>query len=421
MISRPLIRVAQGRALLTGLLCAGASLSYAQTATPTEATGEFYRQPAAADAATVLPQQPTPTQGTTTPAQGEASAQIEPAQDPGATTAVEKSRKMSRTFAAVPGKSYVLETRYGRVQVNTWSRKEIRTDVEVITRASTDEKAQQLQDMIQVQLVADDPATGGISARSRFGLMPKECWSKRRLYEVNYTIWLPKNTPLKLQNTFGEISLNGDLTGSTDLTVQYGQLRAGRLDGAQNTVRISNGQASVAYARTATMEACYSRLRLNAGQDIELRNNYSDIDMGTVQNLTVHSKYGDVALGTVHSLSGSSGFSKFSIDKLDNKLDMKVQYCPAFEVRNTGKNFRQINLDGGYSTFLLNFGADAGFNFDVNTDHGKLLVDKEMVKVASEESSAVSSDTQGSFGVVQTRNAGNVNIKVRYGNVRFNR
>jgi len=123
----------------------------------------------------------------------------------------------------------------------------------------------------------------------------------------------------------------------------------------------------------------------------------------------------------VHSLSGSSGFSKFSIDKLDNKLDMKVQYCPAFEVRNTGKNFRQINLDGGYSTFLLNFAADAGFNFDVNTDHGKLLVDKEMVKVASEESSAISSDTQGIFGVVQTRNASNVNIKVRYGNVRFNR
>ncbi|MBO3272920.1 hypothetical protein [Hymenobacter defluvii] len=393
-------------------------MSYAQTA---ETTGEFYRQPAAAEAATAAPQQTVPAQGTTTAVQGEAPAQGEtPAQDPGA-IAVEKSRKLSRTFAAVPGKSYALETRYGRVQINTWSRKEIRTDVEVITRASTDEKAQQLQDMIQVQLQANDPATGGVSARSRFGLMPKECWSKRRIYEVNYTIWLPKNTPLKLQNTFGEISINGDLTGSTDLAVHYGQLRAGRLDGAQNAVRVSNGQATVAYARAATIDACYSRLRLNAGKTIELRNNYSDIDMGTVQDLTVHSKYGDVVLGTVHSLSGSSGFSKFSIDKLDNKLDMKVQYCPAFEVRNTGKNFRQINLDGGYSTFLLNFAADAGFNFDVNTDHGKLLVDKEMVKVASEESNEASSDTQGSFGAVQARNASNVNIKVRYGNVSFNR
>ncbi|MBW3127480.1 hypothetical protein [Hymenobacter profundi] len=393
-------------------------MSYAQTA---ETTGEFYRQPAAAEAATAAPQQTVPAQGTTTAVQGEAPAQGEtPAQDPGA-IAVEKSRKLSRTFAAVPGKTYALETRYGRVQINTWSRKEIRTDVEVITRASTDEKAQQLQDMIQVQLLANDPATGGVSARSRFGLMPKECWSKRRIYEVNYTIWLPKNTPLKLQNTFGEISINGDLTGSTDLAVHYGQLRAGRLDGAQNAVRVSNGQATVAYARAATIDACYSRLRLNAGKTIELRNNYSDIDMGTVQDLTVHSKYGDVVLGTVHSLSGSSGFSKFSIDKLDNKLDMKVQYCPAFEVRNTGKNFRQINLDGGYSTFLLNFAADAGFNFDVNTDHGKLLVDKEMVKVASEESNEASSDTQGSFGAVQARNASNVNIKVRYGNVSFNR
>jgi hypothetical protein len=100
---------------------------------------------------------------------------------------------------------------------------------------------------------------------------------------------------------------------------------------------------------------------------------------------------------------------------------MKVQYCPVFEVRNTGKNFRQINLDGGYSTFLLNFAEGAGFNFDVNTQHGKLLVDKELVRVQSEESSSSSSDTQGKFGGASAKNSGNVNIKVRYGNVSFNK
>ena len=128
---------------------------------------------------------------------------------------------------------------------------------------------------------------------------------------------------------------------------------------------------------------------------VELRNNNSDIDIATVQDLTVHSKYGDVALGTVHNLRGSSGYSKFSIDKLSNQLDMKVQYCPSFEVRNTGKNFRQITVDGGYSTILLNFPDGAGFDFDVNTELGKLLVDKRLVKVDSEESSSSSSDTQG--------------------------
>ncbi|MGY2131395.1 hypothetical protein ACW9KT_04175 [Hymenobacter sp. HD11105] len=338
-----------------------------------------------------------------------------------AAPAVEKSRKMSRTFPARADRPYTLQTRYGRVQINTWNRAEIRTDVDIITRSDSNEKAQELQNMIQVQMLENDPATGGVSVNSKFGAMPRGCSSRQRLYEVNYTVWLPKNTNLTVYNTFGDVSINNDLTGSTELAVEYGALRTGRLDGPQNLLRIGNGQSAIAFAGKASIDASYSKLRLDAGTTVDLRNNYSDIDIGTVQDLTVHSKYGDVALGTVRNLRGSSGFSKFSIDQLNDQLDMKVQYCPVFEVRNTGKNFRQINLDGGYSTFLLNFAEGAGFNFDVNTQHGKLLVDKELVRVQSEESSSSSSDTQGKFGGASAKNSGNVNIKVRYGNVSFNK
>ncbi|GGE97169.1 hypothetical protein [Hymenobacter cavernae] len=359
-------------------------------------------------------------QGSATEVQGTQGEQGEQGESAAALTS-EKSRKVSRTFKVSASQPYVLETRYGRVQINTWSRNEIRTDAEVITHADTDQKAQQLQDMIEVQMTPNDAETGAVAVRSKFGAMPHECWSRRRLYEVNYTVWLPKNTPLRVYNTFGDISISGDLTGSTQLAVEYGSLRTGRLDGAQNLLRVGNGQAAVAFVRKASIDASYSKLRLTEGVLVDLRNNYSDIDMGTVQDLTVHSKYGDVALGTVRNLRGSSGFSTFSIDKINEKLDMKVQYCPSFEVRNTGKNFRQINVDSGYSTILLNFPDGAGFNFDVNTDHGKLLVDKKLIQVQSEESSASSSDMQGRFGGVVAKNAGNVNIKVRYGNVRFNR
>jgi len=344
-----------------------------------------------------------------------------PQEDPQPGPAIEKSRKLSRTYPAVAGRSYSVDTRYGRVQINTWGRNEIRTDVEMVSRADTEEKAQLLLDMMQVQGTEQDAETGGIAFRSRFGAMPKACWSRTKLYEVNYTVWLPKNTPLRVYNSFGEISIASDLTGNTELAVEYGTLRTGRLEGAQNLVRVGNSQAAISFARQVSVDASYSKLRLDEGQTVVLRNNYSDIDIGTVQDLTVHSKYGDVALGTVRNLRGTSGYSKFSIDRIDERLDMAVQYCPSFEVRTTGRNFRTINVDGGYSTILLNFPDGAGFNFDVNTQHGKLVVDKRLVKVDSEESSSSSSDMQGRFGVVPVRNAGSVSVKVRYGDVRFNR
>ncbi|MBT9391940.1 hypothetical protein KLP40_02085 [Hymenobacter sp. NST-14] len=399
-----------GRSLvLAALLSLTGAAGYAQApaASPTEV--HFYEPGPAAQPGQGLPE-------------GHAAGSTQGPQEEGQPPlAVEKVRKLSRTFPASATKLYTLDTRYGRVQVNVWNRAEVRTDVDIITRAETEEKAQELQNMIQVQLLDKDPVTGGIVARSRFGALPRECRSRTRLYEVNYTVWVPCNNPLALHNTFGEISLTGDLTGATELSIEYGSLRTARLEGPRNTLNVRNAQCAVPYARRAVIEASYAKVRLTEGGVVELLNNNSDIDIATVQDLTVHSKYGDVALGTVHNLRGSSGYSKFSIDKLSNQLDMKVQYCPSFEVRNTGKNFRQITLDGGYSTILLNFSDGAGFDFDVNTEFGKLLVDKRLVKVDSEESSSSSSDTQGSFGAVSVRNPGNVNIRMRYGNVSFNR
>ena len=391
-------------AALLGLLVAA---GHAQAPAPTPDAHFYEPAPAAQN-----------TQGAPDARQGSTAQGPQDENQP--TLAVEKVRKLSRTFPASATKLYTLDTRYGRVQVNVWNRAEVRTDVDIITRADTEEKAQELQDMIQVQVLDKDPVTGGIVARSRFGALPRECRSRTKLYEVNYTVWVPRNNPLALHNTFGEINLTGDLTGVTELSIEYGSLRTARLEGPRNTLKVCNAQCAVSYAKRAVIDASYAKVRLTEGGVVELLNNNSDIDIATVQDLTVHSKYGDVALGTVHNLRGSSGYSKFSIDKLSNQLDMKVQYCPSFEVRNTGKNFRQITVDGGYSTILLNFPDGAGFDFDVNTEFGKLLVDKRLVKVDSEESSSSSSDTQGSFGAVPVRNPGNVNIKVRYGNVSFN-
>ncbi|SDY52811.1 DUF4097 domain-containing protein [Hymenobacter psychrophilus] len=401
----------QRRLALAALLSLGLGITQAQVLTPAGPADTHFCEPAAAP----LPGQAGPATPRMSSAQGPAQA------DGAATPAVEKVRKISRTFPTNPTKLYTLDTRYGRVEVNVWNRPEIRTDVTIITRADTDAKAQELQAMIEVELLARDPKTGGVSARSRFGELPRECRSQVKLYEVNYTVWVPANNPLALHNAFGEINLTADLTGATELAVEYGRLRTARLEGPRNSLKLTNARAAVPFARRAVIDASYAKVRLTEGGSVELRSNYSDIDIGLVGDLTVHSKYGDVALGTVQNLRGTSGYSRFSVDKLNSALDMKVQYSPSFEVRNTGPNFRQITLDGGYSTILLNFPDEAAFGFDVNTEHGQLLVDKRLVKVASEETSPTSSDTQGTFGATTARNAGNVNIKVRYGNVSFNK
>lgn len=335
---------------------------------------------------------------------------------------IEQRRRLSRSYA-VPkaGRAFSLDTRYGRVQITPWDRPEIKVDAELVARAGTDAAARQALDALGVQWLDYDAKTGGVAVSTQFGPALRGRAGGCR-YEVNYTVWLPRATALRVYNSFGDVVLTGDVSGPTELAVEYGALRTGRLDGPRNLVRIGNGDCTIAFAGRASLDASYARLRLDAGTTVDLRNNYSDVDIGTVQDLTVHSKYGDVALGTVRNLRGSSGYSRFTIARLDEALDMALRYCPDFVVRDLGANFRQVNLDGGFSTIRLGFAEAPGFRFDVSTEQGQLLVDKDLVRVLSQEDGPRTSDVLGTYGAVTPdRRAGNVNIKVRYGTVRFSK
>jgi hypothetical protein len=338
---------------------------------------------------------------------------------------VEQRRHLSRRFAVGKlSRSFALDTRYGRVQINAWNKNEIKVETELVARAETPEAAAQLLGALGVQYLDYDASTGGISVSSQFGAALRgKCGGGRR-YEVNYVIWLPRTTPLRVAAAFADVTVVGEWQGNTQLSVDYGTLRTARLAGVRNVIHIANGDATIPAVKQAILDASYAKLRLSEGERVELRSNYSDVDMGTVQDLTVHSKYGDVALGRVRNLRGSSGYSRFSVDKLSEGLDMAVRYCPDFEIRDMGANFRQITLDGGFSTIRLGFAEETpSFQFDVSTEQGQLLVDKNLVRVLSSgESPQGVADVLGVYGGrVPARGAGSVNIKVRYGTVRFSK
>lgn len=342
------------------------------------------------------------------------------------TPPIEQRRRFSRSMKVTKvGQSFSLDTRYGRVRVSAWDKPEIKVEAELIARAETPVAATQLLDGLSVQWLDYDARTGGVAVSSQFGPELKgKCSGAGCRYEISYTVWLPNTTALRIKTKFADVALAGDWQGPAQLDVNYGTLRTARLNGTGNVVHIANGDATLSYAQQATLQADYAKLRLDAGEQIELLTNYSDVDMGTVRDLTVHSKYGDVALGSVRTLRGSSGYSHFSVDKLSEGLDMAVRYCPDFEVRDLGANFRQVTLDGGYSTIRLGFAeATPSFRFDVSTEQGQLLVDKNQVRVLSTGGKTDGiADVMGIYGGrLPARGAGNVNIKVRYGTVRFSK
>jgi hypothetical protein len=326
----------------------------------------------------------------------------------------ELSKKINRSFNVTASDKLAIDNRYGKVHINTWDKNEITVNIEILARASSDSRAQEILDMITV----DEEKSGGvISFKTRIGKTGNNNWGGKSGYTINYTVSMPKKNPLQVKNMYGDMYL-ADYGGNGDLSLSYGSMKLGRLSG-ENTVQLAygSGSNSISQLRQGSLQLSYSKLTLEETDKLELNNSYSDINIGQAGNLNMSSKYGSVSIGSVNTIEGASGYSGFKIGSLADKLDLNLRYCSGFKIDNISPKFNSITLDGNYSSFDLNFAKNATFNFDVDLQYADLQVDKDLVVYKVVEKRNTSAKYEGKYG--KSNSQGTVKIASRYGSVRF--
>lgn len=322
----------------------------------------------------------------------------------------EKSKRINKVFKVSNSDKLDIENKFGKVHVNTWDKNEISVEIVMIARANSDDRAQRLLDLIDVKINQSANLIG-------FKTQLESINSKgKQGFEVNYTVSMPKNNPLRLKNSFGDAYV-ANLSGQADLNVEYGSLKTDDLSGNNNTVRVSFGSGDLSSLRSGKLDVEYSKLTLGSSETLDLKSNFSDIKIERVKDLAIRVKYGNAKLGTVGNVQGSSSFSPFRIRELGDKLDMHVQHGGNFEVDKIAKDFKSINLDGSFSSFELNFEDNAAFNFDVDLDFGSVRLDNEQIQFSLKEKKNTSIHYIGKVG--KANSDANVKIRAQYGDVRF--
>ncbi len=329
----------------------------------------------------------------------------------------EKSKKITRTIKVSSKDKLQLENRYGKVHINTWDKNEVSVNIDIIARASSDERAAEILNTIDVE-IDEDISDNLISFKTQFNKGNKiKNWGNNTGFEINYTVSMPRQNPLDARNMYGDLYL-ADYTGNASISLSYGNLKLGKLSG-ENDIRLAygTGSNSIAGIKKGSLDLSYSKLSLGETDALDLKNSYSDINIEKAGAVNLSSRYGSVDIKAVNSLEGSSGYSGFSIGSLANKIDLDLEYCNSFRIDEISPKFNSIDLDGSYSTLNLNFSDNTAFTFDVNVQYGDLRVDKELVQFKVVEKKNTSSKYQGKFG--KASSASQVRISSRYGDIKF--
>ncbi|WP_156180287.1 hypothetical protein [Rufibacter radiotolerans] len=339
--------------------------------------------------------------------------------DPNAQPAfsITKVKKIDRSFKVDRSDKLAIENQFGRVEVQTWARNEMAVEVTIISRAATDEKAQEILDKINVR-INEDRGNNLISFTTEREPMQIRS-SSEKAFEINYLVKMPKANPLKVSNKYGTVQVP-DLDGPTELEVQYGKLTAGRLNNARNKVQVSysGGECQVDYMKGGDLNVKYSRLHLTAADDIKTSTGYSNIAIDKVETLTIESRYDSkFLLGSVGQITGNGSYSGIKIGSLKESASLNMKYCSGFEIANVASNFKNVNLTAGYTGMALGFADNSAFNFEVDTQFGSLKMDQDLANFSFKEVRNTSSSYKGKYGKSSPK--GTVNVTSRYGSVAF--
>lgn len=290
---------------------------------------------------------------------------------------VEKKKTYSKSYSVSSSDKVSLRNSFGEMKINTWDKNEVKVDVTITAEAGTDEKAQQLLDVIGIE---DGKNGGGVYFKTRIGDSKNQHRDKgeKQSFNIDYVVYLPSSNVLDATNEFGAMSI-GDYKGKAFLESKFGSLTAGNLQNARVTVEfgkatinsMNDGDLTIKFSRgvvnnlsgsvKANFEHC-GGVKLNLDNDIknlDIKNSftklYLDVNNGLSANYDISTSFCEVKNKT-----------GFAIKKEDDDEDRG----PKFDFRYSGKSGSgnsNVKVKASFGDVTIGHNID----FDVQADDKK--------------------------------------------------
>lgn len=144
----------------------------------------------------------------------------------------EKKKTFTQTYSLAGNKEVSLKNSFGRIVIHTWRRGEVKVDVTITAKSNQEAKTQDILDGIRI--LSNDGAT--ISFETKINSNnnnnytssgnKKEYRNSSSSMEINYEVYLPETTSLKITNKFGPV-LVPDWRGDLHIDESFGDLTTG--------------------------------------------------------------------------------------------------------------------------------------------------------------------------------------------------
>jgi hypothetical protein len=255
-----------------------------------------------------------------------------------------KERNISKTYSA-SGNTLYIDNQFGDVTVITGGN-EIKVDIHIEASSNQKEVAEKIFDQIEVE---ESKNGSEIKFRTTFSKNNNvSCKNCSNTMQINYTVRIPANTPLKIENQFGNITIP-DYIGTLSIESKFCQITAGVLSKVE---KLNVEFGNKAYfkglnAINATFKfapVTIESLSGNSTIKMEFCNESRIMLDNNLSSLTLNQSYGSLNIRPASNLSASyrirTSFGSFRDRSNANiqRTDKPDEYGPDSERTYEGKS-----------------------------------------------------------------------------------
>jgi hypothetical protein len=277
---------------------------------------------------------------------------------------VEKKRTYSKSYPLSASERVSLSNQFGELKIIPWDKPEIRVDVTIVTRASTDALAQRIMDKIRIE----DGKTGeGVYFRTKMNDMKGDWGNKKGEYkeqgmQIDYAVYMPSSATLKAANSFGPMVIP-DYRGAVELESKFGRLATGKLQNPKS-ILVEFGSANIGGANGGTITVKFSKAEIGPlSGNVTLRVEFSDaIKVGMNNNvsaLDLKASYSQVYLDVPENLSASFAVHT-SFGEFNNKTSFPIRDTREDDDRHGPKFDKDYSGNAGAGASKVKVRAEFG-------------------------------------------------------------
>jgi len=318
---------------------------------------------------------------------------------------ITKEKRISKTYLVNSNAGLEINNQYGQVYVTTWD--ENKTSIEIVIRVSAknEEKVNRRLNGIDVEIEALKSLIKATTHIDNFS-------GGNVSMEINYTIKIPKNGSINIDNQYGAIKF-GTINGSSIIKCQYGDVYGDALNNNDNVIKIEYcGKSQIGYMKNGAVKAAYSAFNLTKGGNLVLNSEYTNVNVGRVNEITYRTEYGDVKISDGGKITGNANYSSTRIANLSSQLNLTTNYGD-INVAKVDKNTRNIAINATYTNVTVKYDEAFAFDFEFKLEYGNLSGTSGL-KFTEKKERDFSSSYKGSY---RSSGENRMYIKAEYGNI----